>query len=417
MWAPTTLEYGLINAATGGLSINLILERRYYWENDTEVELPLMASGDAAPGATGGKTLTNHEDAAHHNWVRINAGQVAGDNAPTVRFEMTNASGGALGKLYVSQEVELTTPIQAAYEGESATPLSNVANALSSEGNYNLLSWSGAAETDIATWAIVAAENLRLLGRWFRVLARFGTVGTLSDLYLRLKLLSGAVTVYQTEKQLMVASSSLQEIGALPIPPRLGLGAVGPLSLVLQGTRTGGAAVSIASSTNATPIVFTTATAHGLITGNQVLIAGHLVNTNANGTWVITVISPTTYSLNTSVGNGVGVATGTATPVSSLNFDYLMLMCLTGYRKFTALGSGVAVASTVVDDGINGYVYSQTAGVKALDVGADGDPLRLALETINLQRFRFLMQRADLSNVIADTLTVRAYYRDRRLAI
>jgi hypothetical protein len=37
-----------------------------------------------------------------------------------------------------------------------------------------------------------------------------------------------------------------------------------------------------------------------------------LVNTNANGLWAITVLSSTTFSLNGSSGNGVGVATGYA---------------------------------------------------------------------------------------------------------
>jgi hypothetical protein len=77
--------------------------------------------------------------------------------------------------------------------------------------------------------------------------------------------------------------------------------------------------VAIASSTNATPIEITTATAHGRATGDKVSISGHLVNTAANNTaanpaWTITYVSPTKYTLDSSVGNGVGVATGTATP-------------------------------------------------------------------------------------------------------
>lgn len=69
--------------------------------------------------------------------------------------------------------------------------------------------------------------------------------------------------------------------------------------------------LAIASSTNATPIEITTATPHGLATGNQVVIANHLVNTNANGTWVITWVSTTKFTLTGSIGSGVGAATGT----------------------------------------------------------------------------------------------------------
>lgn len=73
-----------------------------------------------------------------------------------------------------------------------------------------------------------------------------------------------------------------------------------------------GTAVAIVSSTNATPIVMTTAT-HNYVTGQVVTIASHLVNTAANGTWKVTVLSATTFSLDGSVGVGVGAATGTST--------------------------------------------------------------------------------------------------------
>lgn len=69
-------------------------------------------------------------------------------------------------------------------------------------------------------------------------------------------------------------------------------------------------AISIASTTNATPIVVSGTIAHGYQTGDQITIAGHATNTAANGIWVITVISPATFSLDGSVGNGVGGATG-----------------------------------------------------------------------------------------------------------
>lgn len=80
--------------------------------------------------------------------------------------------------------------------------------------------------------------------------------------------------------------------------------------------------VSIASSTNTTPIVVTTATAHGLTLNDVITINGHLVNTNAVGTYVnngpplftqqFTIPSPTTISLTGIAGNGVGINTGTA---------------------------------------------------------------------------------------------------------
>lgn len=64
----------------------------------------------------------------------------------------------------------------------------------------------------------------------------------------------------------------------------------------------------VTGATNATPIVITTDRAHGLATADQVTIFGTLGNTAANGTWVITFISSTTFSLDTSVGSGAYTA-------------------------------------------------------------------------------------------------------------
>jgi hypothetical protein len=72
----------------------------------------------------------------------------------------------------------------------------------------------------------------------------------------------------------------------------------------------------ISSSTNATPIVVTTAVAHGFTNGDIVYIDGHATNTAANGVWAITAASGSVFSLTdpitgaNSVGNGVGGATG-----------------------------------------------------------------------------------------------------------
>jgi hypothetical protein len=71
------------------------------------------------------------------------------------------------------------------------------------------------------------------------------------------------------------------------------------------------APVNISSSTNANPSVVTTAIAHGYTTGDVVEIAGHTTNTNAVGTWVVTVVTSTTFSIPQSA-NGAGGATGTA---------------------------------------------------------------------------------------------------------
>lgn len=79
------------------------------------------------------------------------------------------------------------------------------------------------------------------------------------------------------------------------------------------------AALTITGASNATPIVITTSTNHGLVTGNKVYIASVTGNTNANNTganpnWTITKLTDTTFSLDNSSGNAVYVSGGSCTP-------------------------------------------------------------------------------------------------------
>lgn len=89
----------------------------------------------------------------------------------------------------------------------------------------------------------------------------------------------------------------------------------------LSWTDLGVGSVQITGITNNTPAVVTTATAHGFVNGQIVSISGVLGATQANGTWVITYISSTQFSITANV---IGVyaddnndnPTGTAAPAS-----------------------------------------------------------------------------------------------------
>jgi hypothetical protein len=82
-------------------------------------------------------------------------------------------------------------------------------------------------------------------------------------------------------------------------------------------------APTIASSTDASPIVITTAAAHGLTDGDAVWIIGHAANVTANGVRIARVRTPTTFALLTpstrtniaGAGAGAGGATGTVVPL------------------------------------------------------------------------------------------------------
>lgn len=84
------------------------------------------------------------------------------------------------------------------------------------------------------------------------------------------------------------------------------------LTTAVAGSVNAGAVLTVTAATNATPIVITAGT-HGLTTGAVVTVAAVGGNTAANGTWVVTVLSTTTFSLNGSVGSSAYTSGGTAT--------------------------------------------------------------------------------------------------------
>ncbi len=66
------------------------------------------------------------------------------------------------------------------------------------------------------------------------------------------------------------------------------------------------------ATTGTPPIVIQTSAAHGFTTGAQIGIQGVLGNTAANGSWTITVVDSTHFSLNGSTGNGAYTSGGYA---------------------------------------------------------------------------------------------------------
>ena len=90
-----------------------------------------------------------------------------------------------------------------------------------------------------------------------------------------------------------------------------------------------GTSLTVTGATNATPIVVTTSASHLLADGNCVYITGVLVNGNANGTFYVTVLSATTFSLQSDqaratnvAGSGVYGGGGTVKTLFNRNFYY-----------------------------------------------------------------------------------------------
>lgn len=158
------------------------------------------------------------------------------------------------------------------------------------------------------------------------------------------------------------------------------------------------ATLAITSSTNATPIVVTAATST-LATGALVTISGHLVNTAANGTWKITKLTATTFSLDGSIGVGIGAATGTVQPLGSYQFG-------TGTSEITFTGAATDtfyIKAVIVTGGTIG-----TTGITfkvSLDAGRHYGP-ELSLGTATT----YLISKTGITlNFSAGTLVAADY--------
>lgn len=171
--------------------------------------------------------------------------------------------------------------------------------------------------------------------------------------------------------------------------------------------------LTIASSTNATPIVVTTSVDHDLEDGDPVYIAGHLVNTNANGQYYAkrTGYSDTTFALysdsdlTTAVaGNGVGAGTGYV-GVAGNPFCRLHVV-----RRVTVVDDAAATIPESMDD----MVGALLAGAWAQWLQDFGDDKEHKAAERDYIRSRATLQRGT-GGVLADVKPVQQpYIRFRR---
>ena len=151
------------------------------------------------------------------------------------------------------------------------------------------------------------------------------------------------------------------------------MGSPDPTSLGINGTWTGGkpeAAFATPTLTNATPIVCTTATAHGYSTGDVVVVRAVTGNTNANGTWTITVTSSTSFELDGSSGNGT--TGGSGRTVARRNRQCVFLAsALTANIAMTGESQTVAwTASTNVTTSLSTAFYKEHRASQSIAIAA-----------------------------------------------
>ena len=107
--------------------------------------------------------------------------------------------------------------------------------------------------------------------------------------------------------------------------------------------------VAITSSTDATPIVVT-ATAHGLSTGDRVLIYGHTTNIAANGIFKVVVVSSSTFQLKDEFTGADIAGSGAGAGSSGICVKAPPILLTTGFRNivFQVFTSGTATTTLKV---------------------------------------------------------------------
>jgi hypothetical protein len=105
--------------------------------------------------------------------------------------------------------------------------------------------------------------------------------------------------------------------------------------------------VAVTSSTDATPIVVT-ATAHGLSTGDRVLIYGHTTNIAANGIFKVTRTSANAFSLQDEFTGADIAGSGSGAGSSGLLVKAPPILNLTGFRNVILQVGTTGTATTTL---------------------------------------------------------------------
>lgn len=205
-------------------------------------------------------------------------------------------------------------------------------------------------------WTALGRVGLQNLGKNNGIVSNIRTIGSLSYLFPLWDRRSGgypaASEVFTGYKDDVFFSSVL--------PPNTSVTAVEEVDKLI---RWGGYVAfnsmavtarntAITSSTNTSPIVVTTPT-HALTTGERLTISGH-DQVGANGTWTVTVLSPTTFSLDLSTGTGVGTNVGSYVPYT--------LWQLYGSGTLGTV-TGFSLANSTLAPGYRMFYGTQSGGV------------------------------------------------------
>lgn len=158
-----------------------------------------------------------------------------------------------------------------------------------------------------------------------------------------------------------------------------------------------GLAVVITSSSIASPTHIVTAAPHGMVTGDSVVIAGHTGSTPAvDGTYTITFVSATEYSIPVNVTTG---GTGGTSTKTSTNFG------LAAYLHVLSCASGTATV-TLQDSADDSSYANLTGGAFTAITGATSQRIVTAV-TATTRRYLRVNVSGVFTHLIATVAAAR----------
>ena len=236
----------------GRLRVDVTWVRAPYWEG-AEQEVGLRSAGTEY--ATGGVVVQNAGDAVFGrvNYVDVDPGDLAGDLAAPVRLALANTGDEDVQRAWVGLDVggaggwgapaALGHWLEAESTGAGELlPAGGLSDAQYSGGFFVRLSWAGAAETELAGFALAAATVQACGGRYFRLLARVLAGAADTRLRWAVQDSAGEADLWVGPEIVLEEGHEIQDLGVVQIGVGgrgPGDGACGGLTLTLRGRYTG----------------------------------------------------------------------------------------------------------------------------------------------------------------------------------
>lgn len=183
-YSPTD-DQQLYRARIYSLSFQTTGDQAYFRAPNRNIEAVLVVTHGIWQGALTQLPLTNShatntlnplqientfDSLGRDNTVLIRGSDVEGDLPAPIKLKITNTNILAVSQYWYSLNVNSApTLFKHVYEGESATPLSNVVTADGSDGNSNSISVASTTDTTMLTWTLAGISMLQAAGNQFHV--------------------------------------------------------------------------------------------------------------------------------------------------------------------------------------------------------------------------------------------------------